>query len=557
MIEDVARALKESLRATSRDYFNRHLKHEYRLTRSMLYKALKTEVTDVIRAFNTWEEERQDRALAGDRNTIAGGYTVFEEKFIKDAIMAGLDKTKLNASFVRGMLFSGDQPKMQERWHPRVVKKNQNEVIIFLEEGELTATRGKAAKSDAGKFQPAIDYATQRMYEEARSAVFDYLHYPAKAGGGNPAKDLPPDMQGDELANLPGRTSHKRDTNLVKGHGKVKAKGGVEGIIVTTGDRQTTIGVMSMANDWEKFKKKKFTKPHHVSILKYIPQVQREITNLLAIEYNLESFSESPGIGIDDTLWVNLHATDQQGNRSKEIVHFDRDGIGRYIDAIAKDIHKNLGKQLAHLEPHLKGSPTKRERAVKVHNAMLVSQLLKNVKGKRRPDFRLKVNKKLLKEAKELKSKVKKHQKSKSFTDRKSTTKTRTMGGMAVAGAKGGKQRRRGKSVKQAKTTQSPIALRNLLNEALPQTVAKNMGSPALNFRTGRFANSARVDMVHQGARGGIGIDYTYMLNPYQTFEPGFKQGSTQRDPRKIIGESIRELATGILGRQPHTIRRV
>lgn len=95
-----------------------------------------------------------------------------------------------------------------------------------------------------------------------------------------------------------------------------------------------------------------------------------------------------------------------------------------------------------------------------------------------------------------------------------------------------------------------------MLNELLPQQVAQNMGSPALNYITGRFANSARVKMVTQGARGGIGIDYTYMMNPYQTFEPGFAQGSTLRDPRKIIGESIRELATGILGRQPHTIRR-
>ncbi len=83
------------------------------------------------------------------------------------------------------------------------------------------------------------------------------------------------------------------------------------------------------------------------------------------------------------------------------------------------------------------------------------------------------------------------------------------------------------------------------------------MSEPALVFRTGRFANSARVDMIHQGPKGGIGVDYTYLKEPYQTFEPGFKQGSTQRDPRKIIGESIRELATTILGRQPHTIRRV
>ena len=107
-----------------------------------------------------------------------------------------------------------------------------------------------------------------------------------------------------------------------------------------------------------------------------------------------------------------------------------------------------------------------------------------------------------------------------------------------------------------SRTGQSPIALRNLLNEMLPQMVASKMTPPALQYRTGRFANSARVENVNIGPRGGMDIDYTYMRNPYETFEPGNKQGSTQRDPRKIIGASIRELAMGILGRQPTTIRR-
>ena len=97
---------------------------------------------------------------------------------------------------------------------------------------------------------------------------------------------------------------------------------------------------------------------------------------------------------------------------------------------------------------------------------------------------------------------------------------------------------------------------RNLLNAQLPELVASKMTQPALQYRTGRFANSARVENVNIGPRGGIGVDYTYMRDPYETFEPGNKQGSTQRDPRKIIGASIRELAMGILGRQPTTIRR-
>ena len=72
--------------------------------------------------------------------------------------------------------------------------------------------------------------------------------------------------------------------------------------------------------------------------------------------------------------------------------------------------------------------------------------------------------------------------------------------------------------------------------------VALRMNPPSLRYRTGRFANSARVTKVMEGPRGGLQADYTYMRNPYETFEPGGKQGSTMRDPRKIIGETIRDI---------------
>ena len=92
------------------------------------------------------------------------------------------------------------------------------------------------------------------------------------------------------------------------------------------------------------------------------------------------------------------------------------------------------------------------------------------------------------------------------------------------------------------KQRQSPIALKNLINSVLPQMVAIKMQPPALRYRTGRFANSARVTQVMQGPRGGLQADYTYMRDPYETFEPGGKMGSVQRDPRKIIGQTIREI---------------
>jgi hypothetical protein len=43
---------------------------------------------------------------------------------------------------------------------------------------------------------------------------------------------------------------------------------------------------------------------------------------------------------------------------------------------------------------------------------------------------------------------------------------------------------------------------------------------------------------------GMITAFYSYMKNPYQTFEPGFRQGSPRtRDPKLLISKSIREIA--------------
>lgn len=94
----------------------------------------------------------------------------------------------------------------------------------------------------------------------------------------------------------------------------------------------------------------------------------------------------------------------------------------------------------------------------------------------------------------------------------------------------------------------SLVSLQNLLNQKLATQVANNMGQKgALVYRTGRFANSARVEKLQMQRDGAIGIFYTYMKYPYQTFEPGFAQGSKARDPKDLITKSIRELATGLV----------
>lgn len=89
----------------------------------------------------------------------------------------------------------------------------------------------------------------------------------------------------------------------------------------------------------------------------------------------------------------------------------------------------------------------------------------------------------------------------------------------------------------------SPMAMIALLNQQLPKTVMKNMESPALENRTGRFAQSVRVTDVSQTTQGFPSVGYTYRKSPYQTFEKGGQQGSQERDPRKLIDGSIREIA--------------
>ena len=85
-----------------------------------------------------------------------------------------------------------------------------------------------------------------------------------------------------------------------------------------------------------------------------------------------------------------------------------------------------------------------------------------------------------------------------------------------------------------------------VFNQQLPKTVAKNMRNPALQYQTGRFASSVRVTDINQTQQGFPSIGYTYMRNPYETFEVGNRQGTIERDPRRLIEKSIREIATGM-----------
>ena len=114
------------------------------------------------------------------------------------------------------------------------------------------------------------------------------------------------------------------------------------------------------------------------------------------------------------------------------------------------------------------------------------------------------------------------------------------------------------KSTNQATKKNSPprqnlLALQTLLNAKLPEEVRRNMGPPGLTNITGKFANSVRVTDISTTAKGFPSIGYTYDKNPYQIFELGKGKApwaTAQRDPRKLIDRSIREIvAQQLVGR--------
>lgn len=98
----------------------------------------------------------------------------------------------------------------------------------------------------------------------------------------------------------------------------------------------------------------------------------------------------------------------------------------------------------------------------------------------------------------------------------------------------------------------SPINLENLLRSRLVPQIEKNMGkgtsTTVLNYRTGRLANSVKIDHLSISRQGMITVFYDYMRYPYATFsEGGAQQLPRSRDPKALISKSIREIGVAAM----------
>lgn len=259
---------------------------------------------------------------------------------------------------------------------------------------------------------------------------------------------------------------------------------------------------------------------------------QFQLFNLIKIEFALGSSTGDPA----GREYTSAMSDWDAGNAG---------GLGNQIDAALLRIQRKIERFVINQimdNPYdlvkLRGSPSVQDHLVKGVPASVLATIVLTTKGVL--DKRLKINKKILNDYPQLK---------------KASTKNIALA-IRSSNQKLLKRKNISKTRPKKATPNSPLALRNTINKFLPQTLKSMMVAPRLVYRTGRFANSARVENIYQGSRGGYSADYTYMKNPYQTFEPGFNMGSTFRDPRSIISTAIRSIALEQMGIKFGQVRR-
>ena len=140
--------------------------------------------------------------------------------------------------------------------------------------------------------------------------------------------------------------------------------------------------------------------------------------------------------------------------------------------------------------------------------------------------------------------------KTENLTLKNTKTKTRqkpkkVTGGSALLIAQKAKSRRTSRR-RTSSTGFDPLQMVAMINKKLPEVVRKNMDAPALENRTGRFANSVKVTDISKTPKGFPSIGYTYQRRPYGVFEVGGGKepwATPERDPRTLIDRSIRDIA--------------
>ncbi len=241
--------------------------------------------------------------------------------------------------------------------------------------------------------------------------------------------------------------------------------------------------------------------------------VNKFLTDLQdSISISVQKSDKGPPI---DTITVGLESK----NLNRKSASKDKKEVGKLNQLLKKEVEK-FAEEFAYME----GSDSSVQKRAKIVVSNFVGPLKNNKKVKvSGPDTK--------KAKKSHKGKVN----SKGKNPRGRSVK------VGVKPRKTKAKRRAAKSI-----SGQPLALLTALNKELPDTVRKNMNAPALENRSGTFADSVKVTDVMQTSKGYPSIGYTYKRNPYQVFEVGTgdaRWATPERDPRRLIDRSIREIA--------------
>tara|TARA_B100001939_G_scaffold347587_1_gene369672 strand:- start:634 stop:2253 length:1620 start_codon:yes stop_codon:yes gene_type:complete len=524
MIGAVEKWYKKEIAKTTRNFFDTHFEHKYMMKASQIAPIVAREVRNIVIAYNNHMiDEFQNKGPDLLDDTSPSAPTLINDDYNAIKKIA-VDKFKdiYNTNQVSQKV----GPYLNRFNSPPKIYSSGKGVVIEFKKGDITTTKVDPIKKVKGTYQTVLSDVAKNLYWDYRSVVRDAV---AKIPRGHQT----------------GGDSQGAAKNLIKSHGTTYDKGG--DLRAKTGQRQTTIAVLSMAKNFKNFDRRNATakKEYRKALAKVgdneiFDEITTMMKNALEIKYKITSVKDLSDEEFSEYEVVKTELSDKAGNKVME--DYDVKGIKEFLEKnnvkFAKQLAQSRGIDFAEAQGSAKKKDVLRRMAMK---SFIANYL--NHGHSMNPNLKYKVNKQILKEAGLIQKKGSKTTKwiktpSKSQTS-KSTRKGKAAalgGGMVMTNAQkaGGRAR--------TADTSSPAKLQNILNQILPVEVAKNMQSPALRFRTGRLANSARVVGINQGPRGGTQINYTYMRDPYETFEPGGEMGSTLRDPRRLIGGTIREI---------------
>jgi len=296
-----------------------------------------------------------------------------------------------------------------------------------------------------------------------------------------------------------------------------------------------------------------------------VDQFIADITDMVTVDANVEVRDMSKVGGHKNTIMIKGFVSSNRRNSQTGGGGYDRDfsnksGINKKVLETLQNTFDNLlrevetkGAMAGFNVEDISASPTQKE----IVQDKAVRKVLSEIK-KKNPKAKITFAKKKVKQKR--RSTAKGTRKAKGTRGKKKTSAGKAISTVTVTGKAGktSKAGKAGRAVATAKAAMNPIGLQQLIQKVLPDEIRKNMGPypRRLENRTGRFADSAEITNIVPMPRS-VEIRYSYQKNPYEVFEPGSgnPMASPGRDPRVLIGGTIREIAQGMMGTKFGLIR--